>query len=254
MTEAAKADISTGHRYQPLLDRRKKMSNHCEFGFIFDMDGTLVDNMHVHTDAWRVLLEENGVEMDVDTFLVKTAGKTNREIIPDVFRDVSAERITELAERKEGLYRDAFLPQRKPIEGVVNFLEASQGLGVSMAVATAAPNANMEFILDGLDLRKYFQAITTAADVSKGKPDPEIFLTSAEKLGVEAQNCLVFEDAVGGFEAAHRAGMRSIGIATVNSIEEILRLDSVVEAHADFSGLKAQELIEKYVPFCTEAI
>ena len=247
MTEAAKADISTGHRYQPLLDRRKKMSNHCEFGFIFDMDGTLVDNMHVHTDAWRVLLEENGVEMDVDTFLVKTAGKTNREIIPDVFGDVSAERITELAERKEGLYRDAFLPQRKPIEGVVNFLEASQGLGVSMAVATAAPNANMEFILDGLDLRKFFHAITTAADVKKGKPDPGMFLVSAEKLGVEPAKCLVFEDALGGFEAAHRAGMRSVGIATVNSIDDILQQPSVVAAYDDFTSVEPADLIVRYL-------
>jgi len=111
----------------------------------------------------------------------------------------------------------------------------------------------MEFILDGLDLRRFFGAITTAADITNGKPDPEIFLKSAEKLRVEPQNCLVFEDAVGGFEAAHRAGMKSIGIATVNRTEEILKLDSVVEAHHDFSGLSAQELIARYVPFQAKA-
>jgi beta-phosphoglucomutase len=119
--------------------------------------------------------------------------------------------------------------------------------------APAAPVGNMEFILDGLDLRRFFDAITTADDIENGKPDPEIFLRSAEKVGVEPQNCLVFEDAVGGFEAAHRAGMKSIGIATVNSIEDILKLDSVVEAHLDFSGLHAQELIERYVPLQAEA-
>jgi beta-phosphoglucomutase family hydrolase len=216
--------------------------------FIFDMDGTLVDNMHFHTDAWGKLLGENGIEMNAHDFLVKTAGKTNREILPNVFGDISEERITELAERKETLYRDLFLPQRRTVAGVPEFLAEALALGVKMAVATAAPTGNVEFILDGLNLRKYFQAVTTAADVSKGKPDPEIFLKSAEKLGVEAQNCLVFEDAVGGFEAAHRAGMRSIGIATVNPIEEILRLDSVVEAHADFSSLKPGELIAKYLP------
>ena len=106
---------------------------------------------------------------------------------------------------------------------------------------------NVEFILDGLDLRKYFQAVVTAADVKEGKPNPEIFLKSAEKLNVAPENCLVFEDAIGGFEAAHRAGMKSIGIATVNSIEDILRLDSVVEAHDDFTNLKPQELVEKYL-------
>ena len=111
----------------------------------------------------------------------------------------------------------------------------------------------MEYILDGLDLRKYFAAITTADEITRGKPDPEIFLRSAEKLGVAPRGCLVFEDAVGGFEAAHRAGMLSVGIATVNSIEEILQLESVMEAHADFSGLKPQALIEKYVPFEAQA-
>jgi beta-phosphoglucomutase family hydrolase len=222
--------------------------------FIFDMDGTLVDNMRFHTEAWGKMLAENGVEMNAHDFLVKTAGKTNREILPTVFGEISDERIIELGERKESLYREFFLPVRKTVEGVVEFLEEAQKLGVKMAVATAAPVANMEFILDGLDLRRFFDAITTAADIKNGKPDPEIFLKSAEKLNVEPQNCLVFEDAVGGFEAAHRAGMKSIGIATVNSIEEILRLDSIVEAHADFSGLKPQDLIEKYVPFEAKAI
>jgi beta-phosphoglucomutase-like phosphatase (HAD superfamily) len=117
-----------------------------------------------------------------------------------------------------------------------------------MAVATAAPVAYMEFILDGLDLRRFFDAITTAADITRGKPDPEIFLSSAEKLNVAPASCIVFEDAFGGFEAAHRAGMKSVGIATVNPIEEILRLASVVEAHADFTTLKPEDLIEKYLP------
>jgi beta-phosphoglucomutase family hydrolase len=217
--------------------------------FIFDMDGTLVDNMRFHTEAWGKLLRENGVEMNAHDFLVKTAGKTNREILPDVFGAISDERIAELAARKEALYRESFLPARKTIAGALEFLEAAKNLGVKMAVATAAPQENVEFILDGLNLRKYFDAITTADDVTRGKPDPEIFLKSAEKLGVEPRACLVFEDALGGFEAARRAAMKSIGIATVNSIEEILRLDSVTEAHADFRRLQPQQLVEKYLPF-----
>ena len=217
--------------------------------FIFDMDGTLVDNMRFHTEAWGKMLAENGVEMNAHDFLVKTAGKTNREILPTVFGDISDEKITELGNRKETLYQELFLPERKAVAGVIEFLEAAQKLGVKMAVATAAPVMNVEFILDGLALRRFFDAITTAADVSEGKPNPEIFLKSAEKLGVAAQNCLVFEDAIGGFEAAHRARMKSIGIATVNSFEDILECASVVEAHADFLGLSPQNLIEKYLPF-----
>ncbi len=221
--------------------------------FIFDMDGTLVDNMRFHTEAWGKMLAENGVKMNAHDFLVKTAGKTNREILPGVFGAISDERIAELGERKETLYQELFLPHRKAVGGAIEFLEAARELGVKMAVATAAPVMNVEFILDGLDLRRFFQAVTTADDITHGKPDPEIFLRSAEKLQVEAPNCLVFEDAVGGFEAAHRAGMRSIGIATVNPIEEILRLDSVAEAHADFCSLNPQDLLEKYVPFQAKA-
>ena len=186
--------------------------------FIFDMDGTLVDNMHVHTEAWATLLNENGIEMDRHKFLVATAGKTNGEILPTVFGEMSDDRISELAKRKESLYREAYLPIRQPVAGLVDFLTESQRLGIKMAVATAASNPNMEFILDGLDLRRFFGAVTTATDVAVGKPDPAMFLVSAEKLGVKPQNCIVFEDAFGGFEAAHRAGMKSIGITTVKSV------------------------------------
>ncbi len=217
--------------------------------FIFDMDGTLVDNMRFHGAAWQKMLAENGIEADAKDFLVKTAGKTNREIIPAFFADADEAELLQLGGRKEAIYRELFLPERKAINGAIEFLEESQKLGIKLAVATAAPVANMEFILDGLDLRKYFDAITTAADVKNGKPNPEVFLKSAEKLNVAPENCLVFEDAINGFEAANRAGMKSIGIATINSIEDMLKLASVVEASANFTNLKPQELIEKYLPF-----
>ena len=217
------------------------------YGFIFDMDGTLVDNMRFHTKAWTTMLAENGIENDGHDFLVKTAGKTNREIIPAFFEDASEEELLKLGNRKEELYREFFLPELKTVEGVIGFLEDAKKLGVKMAVATAAPIANMEFILDGLNLRKYFSAITTAADVKNGKPHPEGFLVSAEKLGVEPKNCLVFEDAINGFEAAHNAKMKSVGIATVNSIEDILELSGVVEAKRDFTELKPADLVGKYL-------
>jgi beta-phosphoglucomutase len=221
--------------------------------FIFDMDGTLVDNMRFHMEAWQKMLLENGIETDAREFLVNTAGKTNREIIPNFFADATEERLSELGLRKETLYRELFLPHRKVVAGAIEFLTKANSLGVKMAVATAAPVANMEFILDGLDLRKYFQAITTAADVERGKPHPEIFLKSAQKLNIEPKHCLVFEDAVNGFEAAHRAGIKSIGIATVNRVEDILKLDSVVAAYKDFSDLEPSELIERFLPFETYA-
>lgn len=223
------------------------MTDLSRYAFIFDMDGTLVDNMHVHTEAWRTLIEENGFEFDERKFLVETAGQTNREIIPTVFGELDEDRLTELAVRKETLYREAFLPIRKPVDGVIEFLTKARGLGIKMAVATAASNPNMEFILDGLDMRQYFDAITTATDVKTGKPDAAMFLVSAEKMDVEPSNCIVFEDAFGGFEAARRAGMTAIGITTVNPAEEILKAEAVVEAHADFTTLDPADLIGRYL-------
>ena len=216
--------------------------------FIFDMDGTLVDNMRFHTEAWRTLIEENGYEFEERKFLVETAGQTNREIIPGVFGALSNERLNELALRKEELYREVYIHHRKPVDGLVEFLDAAATLGIKMAVATAASPPNMAFILDGLELRKYFGAITTAADVKRGKPDPEIFLLSAERLGVQPKNSIVFEDAFFGFEAAKRAGMQSIGLTTVNSAEEIMRTGTVVEVHSDYSSMQPGELVAKYLP------
>ncbi|MEP6901784.1 MAG: HAD hydrolase-like protein [Actinomycetota bacterium] len=118
--------------------------------FIFDMDGTLIDNMHFHTEAWGKMLEENGVKMNAHDFLVKTAGKTNREILPGVFGEISDERIVELGNRKESLYQKLFLPHRKAVKGAIEFLDEAQNLGIKLAVATAAPIVNVEFILDGL--------------------------------------------------------------------------------------------------------
>ncbi|MEZ5346952.1 MAG: HAD family phosphatase [Pyrinomonadaceae bacterium] len=229
------------------------MTDLTKFAFIFDMDGTLVDNMHFHTLAWQKMLAENGIQNDGHDFLVKTAGKTNREIIPSFFPELSEAKLLELGNRKEEIYREVFLPERKPIAGAVEFLEGSQKLGIKMAVATAAPVANMEFILDGLELRKYFDVITTAADVKNGKPDPEGFLISAKNLRAAPQDCLVFEDALNGFEAAHRAGMRAVGIATVNSVETIMELPSVIAAHPDFQNLSPQELIADLVPQSAKA-
>lgn len=211
------------------------------------MDGTLIDNMRFHTEAWRQLIEENGHEFNERKFLVETAGQTNREIIPTVFGDISEDRLTELALRKEDLYRERYLPHRKPLDGLIDFLDRSRSLGIKLGVATAASPRNMEFILDGLDLRKYFDTLTTAADVKRGKPDPEIFLLSAERLNADTANCIVFEDAFGGFEAAKRAGMTAIGLTTVNSAEDIIATGNAAVAYANFTGLDPAHLADKYL-------
>ncbi len=223
------------------------MIDYTEFAFIFDMDGTLVDNMRYHTMAWQKMLDENGVRARAGDFLVNTAGKTNREIVPSIFPDADSDEVARLGDRKEELYRELFAPNLRPIAGAVEFLTRSEAAGIRLAVSTAAPPANVEFVLDGLDLRRFFRVVTSASDVKHGKPHPDLFLRSAEILRVPANRCLVFEDALNGFEAAFRAGMRSIGVTTVNSIETITSQPSVVAAIEDFSGLDAQEVVSRYI-------
>jgi beta-phosphoglucomutase family hydrolase len=224
------------------------MSNYSDKAFIFDMDGTIVDNMRFHGEAWVRFFAEIGHETDPDDFLIRTAGMTNTEIFRQIFGEsVAAEQITEYANRKEELYREAFRSHLQVVTGLTAFLESAKNLGVKMAVATSAPPENIEFILDGLDLRSSFQAVTGAHEISNGKPHPEIFLKSAEKLGVQPHNCIVFEDAFKGFEAAHRAEMKSVAITTVNARKDLENLPSVVAVIDDFTSITPQDLIEKHL-------
>lgn len=219
--------------------------DYSKYAFIFDMDGTIVDNMKHHGKSWAKLFEKHNVDIDAEEFLHHTAGKTFWETLPTIFPGISDDEIREMTRWKEDVYHEIFLPHRRLVEGLEEFMAEAVRIGAPMAVATAATPRNVEFILDGLDIRKNFGAVVTAADVSNGKPDPEIFLKSAERLGVQPANCIVFEDAYGGFEAAKRAGMRAIGIATVHSVDNIKERAAVVDAAPDFTGFNPIELLER---------
>lgn len=229
------------------------MSNFTDKAFIFDMDGTLVDNMRFHGEAWVRFFAEIGHETDPDDFLIRTAGMTNTEIFRQMFGEsVNDEQITQYATRKEELYRESFSPHLQAVTGLIEFLESAKESGIKMAVATSAPPDNIEFVLDGIHLRQYFQAVTGAHEIINGKPNPEIFLKSAEKLGVAPHDCIVFEDAFKGFEAAHRAEMKSVAITTVNKRNELENLPSVVEVIDDFTSITPLQLIEKHLPLTLE--
>jgi beta-phosphoglucomutase family hydrolase len=189
---------------------------------IFDMDGTLVHNMPIHNQAWHDTLAEAGVQIDMDEFNRATTGKKT----PEILRMMLGPQLTdsEMAywgERKEALYRERFACCREPLPGLLHLLEQAHALGIPMAVASAAPPDNIPFILDELDLRRHFQAVVGGEDVQNGKPHPEIFLKSARMLGVEPANCLVFEDALAGIEAASRAGMDAVMICTTIDAQEV---------------------------------
>jgi beta-phosphoglucomutase family hydrolase len=184
--------------------------------YIFDMDGTIADSMPFHNDAWAALVKHLGLTQVIDDeFFAWSAGRTNVEIFPRLLgRVASAQEMEQLAHQKEALYRKESAASMLPIPGFEAFVQLLQARGVPMAVGTAAPPDNIVHILDRFKLRQYFAAIVGAADISKGKPDPEVFLKGAALLGVNPADCIVFEDAPLGIEAAYRAGMRCVVVTT----------------------------------------
>lgn len=212
---------------------------------IFDMDGTIVHNMPTHNQAWSETLAEAGVQIDLDEFYRTTTGKKTAEILRMMLgHDLGAEELEWWGNRKEALYRERYASRREPMPGLVALLEQAHTLGLTLAVATAAPPENITFILDDLDLRRHFNAVVGAEDVTKGKPDPEIFLKAAKTLGVEPSHCLVFEDALAGIEGARRAGMDVVMLCTTLEAHETASEPHILCAVSDYTQINLRTLLE----------
>ncbi len=182
---------------------------------IFDMDGVIVDNMKVHVQAFEEMCRRYGKPFDMERFK-PMAGRGNDEIIPVFFDATLIERrgIPSLGAEKEAIYREIYAPHIAPVNGLVGFLEDMRSHGVKCAVGSSGCKENVDFVLDGCRIREYFDAVVNCDMVSRCKPDPEIYDTAAALLGVSAQECIVFEDAIAGMEAARRAGMRTVALTT----------------------------------------
>ena len=168
---------------------------------IFDMDGTIVDNMRVHTAVWLEVLAEFGINMTPLQFQAATAGNTNGELLRKLIDpQMSEARVAEIAHEKETRYRERFRPFLQPVAGLEPLLQQAQQANVTLAVATAANQPNIQYVLDGLDLRRYFATVVGADDVKRGKPEPDLFLLVAARLGLSPEVCLVFEDSLAGLE------------------------------------------------------
>jgi beta-phosphoglucomutase len=195
---------------------------------LWDMDGTLVDSEELHWIAWRTTMANEGIVITREQFLA-TFGQRNDSIIPAWLGSAaSAERIERIGQAKEELYRD--LVQRvgiAPEPGVAAWLDRLHKDGWQQAVASAAPRANIDAVLEALSVNHVFQGIVSAEDVHRGKPDPEVYLLAASRVGVPPERCIVVEDAGAGIEGARCAGMRSIGIS---HNDKDLQGDVVVES------------------------
>jgi beta-phosphoglucomutase family hydrolase len=212
---------------------------------IFDMDGTIVDNMGVHTAVWLELFLEYGLEMTPLEFQVATAGNTNSQLLRKLINaEMSDAEVEVIASKKENRYREQYRPLLQPLVGLEPLLQQARQANFKLAVATAANEPNIEFVLDGLNLRDYFDTVVGADDVSRGKPHPDLFLLAAERLKLPPEVCLVFEDSLAGLEAAHRAGMQAVAVTTSHTADEMLPLPSVQQAIADFTQFHLPDLMK----------
>jgi beta-phosphoglucomutase family hydrolase len=181
---------------------------------LWDMDGTLIDSEEFHWISWRDTLANEGVTITHEQFL-SSFGQRNDSILPRwLGASATSERIERIANAKEKLYRQLIRRDGiTPLPGVAHWVHHLHKEGWLQAIASAAPRANIEAVLEALSATHIFQAIVSAEDVHRGKPDPEVYLTAAARVGVPPERCIVVEDAVAGVEGAHRAGMKSIGVS-----------------------------------------
>jgi beta-phosphoglucomutase len=196
---------------------------------IWDMDGVIADTGAAHFAAWRQVMAELGRPFDEADFR-RIFGIVNPDAIRLLLGEtVSSYEIARISERKETLFREAVQVQVSLLPGVETWLERLRQQGYRQAIASSAPRANIEVLLRVLNIEPYFQATVSADDVTKGKPDPAIFLKAAAALGVSPARCVVVEDAVAGVEAARRAGMICLAVATTQPAERLSDADLVVK-------------------------
>jgi beta-phosphoglucomutase len=209
---------------------------------LFDMDGVLVDSGAYHRAAWRALLAELGAPPADPEFWRLTIGRPVEEALPLLLgRRLSDAEIARHSRRKTDLYHRLADGRFEAVPGAVPFVRSLVRAGVPRALATSASVWSVQAVLESLELATAFPVIVTDEDVRRGKPDPEVYLTAAARLGVAPGACLVFEDSLVGIEAARRAGMRPYGLATTHTKAELLAAGAA-GAFRDFRGLAWETL------------
>lgn len=205
---------------------------------VFDMDGTLIDNMPIHIQVWTQYLTELGAQAAPGAFHDQTAGKTNPEILRMFLGDdLPEERLAAYSREKEQRYRRLYRSALAPLPGLLPFLERARAAGLALALATSAGRENIDFTLQLLGISGVFSVIVGAEQVQRGKPDPQAFLLAAAGLGLAPERCLAFEDSLKGIAAAHAAGMPVIALLTGMSAERALALPGVRAAYPDYTAM-----------------
>lgn len=206
---------------------------------ILDMDGVIIDSNPAHKIALKQFCEKYGYQLDDDQLLKRIYGRTNKEWIADLFgRKLTPEEVHHYEEEKEEIFRQIFKKDLVTLPGLTDFLEKLKRHNIPCAVGTSAPRSNVDYVLGGTGIGKYFSAILDESDVEHGKPNPEIYLKVAARLNFPPAHCIVFEDSLSGIAAAQAAGSRVVGVTTTHTKEELVHTDLTVRDFRDLDPLK----------------
>jgi beta-phosphoglucomutase len=207
--------------------------------FLFDLNGTMINDMPYHIRAWYRILNELGAGISMERVKQECYGK-NGELLERVFPNrFTEEEKNTISVEKEKQYQREFAPHLKLIKGLDSLLKRSHEAGITMAIGSAAILFNVNFVLDGLHLRDYFKVIVSAEDVNQSKPDPETYTRCIDLLHISPEKALVFEDAPKGVEAAQNAGIDCVVITTLHQREEFDNYGNVVAFIKDYNNFES---------------
>ena len=215
-----------------------------DYAVIFDVDGVLTDSYIPPFQSWQRMFGEIGVGF-TDAQFRATFGRTNRDIFAELYRgEMDEEQSRRLGDRKEQLYRAIISESFTPLPGAVELIDSLHAAGFKLAVGSSGPPENIALTLEKLGRAGSFSACATGADVTRGKPDPQVFLIAAERLGVPPERCAVIEDAPQGIEAANRAGMTSIAVLGTTTRDRLTHAKLVVESLNELTPRRIADLIQ----------
>lgn len=214
--------------------------------FIFDMNGTMIDDMHYHADAWHKIFRSLGCTKTAEESKLHIYGKAAEifERMLGAGHGFSEEEMEAISRKKEIQYQKDFLPDLKLIRGLDNFLENAHRKEIPMSIGTAAPRSNVDYVYTNLPVEKFFCGYICADEVEKSKPDPEVFLKCAKLMQVAAEDCIVFEDSPMGIRAAANAGMKAVAIITFHPKEDFEDYNNILLIIDDFEDERLEVLLK----------
>lgn len=218
-----------------------------QYAFLFDLNGTMVNDMEYHITAWQQIANSLGANLSFEDMKAECYGKNEElveRILPGKF---SVEERAQIGREKENQYRINFKPFLSLIDGLLDFLTKSHQQNIQLAIGSAAIMENIDFVVDGLNIRNLFGSFVSGDQVVRSKPHPETFLKCAQDLKIAPKNCIVFEDSPKGVESAQNAGMKSIVITTLHPKNDFSQFENVLFFIEDYQNLSPQQCIDALI-------